>query len=80
MIRVMNDFYEKVDLNKLDEQQKTELLEFYRDGVRSIAHTLGNEESDLFKLFEIGRHTRKIYTDVLCSFEQKEGQQLPCKE
>lgn len=71
MIRVMNDFYEKVDLSKLDERQKTELLEIYRDGVRSIAHTLEDEESDLFKLIGIGRHTRKIYTDVLCSFENK---------
>lgn len=76
MIRVMNDFYEKVDISKLDEQQKTELLEFYRDGVRSINSVLMNEKSDLIKLLEIDRCTNEVYINVLRSFRKKEEESI----
>lgn len=72
MIKVMNDFYGQVDIGKLGEQQKTKILEFYRDGVRGITRVLANEKSDFIKLLEIDRYASEIYIDVLHSFREKE--------
>lgn len=70
IVRTMDDFYTKVDVDRLNEAKKSELLSLYIEAMHNVGIVLDDDNTDLLKLMNISRAQNKLYLDVLRSFEE----------